>query len=88
MISTGDIVKSIAGRDSGCYFAVMAVSGNYVLICDGKSRKTDKPKRKKVKHLETGVGHSVFIADKIKNNEKVTNRELKSELKPYVTPNP
>ena len=85
-ISPGDIVYSIAGRDSGCYFAVMAVENNFAFICDGKSRKTDRPKRKKVKHLKRGIGHSSFIAQKIKNGEMVTNRELKTELKPYVKP--
>lgn len=85
-ISPGDIVYSIAGRDSGCYFAVMAVENNFAFICDGKSRKTDRPKRKKVKHLKRGIGHSAFIAQKIKNGEMVTNRELKTELKPYVKP--
>ncbi len=88
MISTGDIVKAIAGRDRSSYFVVMAVDGDYALICDGKSRKTDKPKRKKVKHLETGFGHSNFVVQKIKDKEQVTNKELRSELKPYVTPIP
>lgn len=85
-ISPGDIVYSIAGRDSGCYFAVMAVEDNFAFICDGRSRKTDKPKKKKVKHLKCGIGHSSYIAHKIENRETVTNRELKRELKPYVKP--
>lgn len=86
VISPGDIVYSIAGRDSGYYFLVMAVSDNFAFICDGRNRKTDKPKRKKVKHLKTGYGHSDYIAEKIKNGEKVTNAEIKSELKPYSEP--
>lgn len=85
-VSPGDIVYSIAGRDSGCYFAVIAVDGNFAMICDGRKRKTDKPKRKKFKHLKTGFGHSSYIAEKIKSGEKVTNAELKRELKPYVEP--
>ena len=85
-ISLGDIVYSIAGRDSGCYFVVIAVDDNFALICDGKNRKIDNPKRKKVKHLKIGFGHSDFIAQKIKNGEKVTNAEIKSELKPYSEP--
>lgn len=83
-ISLGDIVYSIAGRDGGCYFAVMAVENNFAFICDGRSRKTDKPKKKKVKHLKCGIGHSDYLAEKIKNGEEVTNREIRSVLKPYV----
>ena len=85
-ISPGNIVYSLAGRDSGCYFIVMAVADNYAFICDGRNRKTDKPKKKKVKHLKTGCGHSNYVAGKIEKGEKVTNAELKIELKPYAKP--
>ena len=85
-ISPGDIVCATAGRDSGAYFVIMAVEDDFAYICDGKSRKTDKPKRKKVKHLKYGFGHSGCIANKILNGEKVTNKELKIVLKPYVKP--
>ena len=86
MISPGDIVCSTAGRDKGIYFAVVSVCGEYASICDGKKRKTDKPKRKKVKHLQTGCGHSVLIAEKIRDGKTVTNTELKREIKPYAQP--
>lgn len=85
-ISPGDIVYSVAGRDSGLYFVVMAVSDNFALICDGRNRKAEKPKRKKLKHLKTGFGHSVLIAEKLQNGEQVTNVQLKAELKPYIMP--
>ena len=47
-IGPGSIVYSKAGRDKGNYFVVMSVDGEYVNICDGKGRKIDKPKRKKI----------------------------------------
>ena len=83
-ISPGDIVYSIAGRDSGCCFAVIAVEKNFAFICDGKSRKIEKPKKKKVRHIKIGFGHSEFISEKIKKGEIITNRELRKELRPYV----
>ena len=83
-ISPGDIVLSIAGRDKGCYFAVKSVDGEFALICDGKKRKTDNPKRKKVKHLKLGCGHSDYLANKLSNGECVTNPELRREIKPYA----
>lgn len=85
-ISPGNIVYSLAGRDNGSYFVVMAVTDNFAYICDGRNRKTDKPKKKKVKHLKTGCGHSDYIAHKIEKGEKVTNSELRIELKPYAKP--
>ena len=83
-VSPGDIVCSIAGRDKDCYFVVTAAHDNFAYICDGKCRKIEKPKKKKVIHLKTGLGCSDYISDKIKNGESVTNRELKTELRPYV----
>lgn len=83
-ITSGDIVFSEAGRDSGKYFVVVAVDGIYAYICDGKSRKTDKPKKKKLKHLKCGFGHSDYISQKLENGERVTNSELRIELRPYT----
>ena len=79
-LTPGDIAYSIAGRDSGGYFVVVDADDSFAMICDGKSRKTDKPKRKKIKHLKTDCGRSEFIAEKLSRGENVTNREIKREL--------
>ena len=84
MIFPGDVVCSTAGRDKGCFFIVMAVVDNGVVICDGKKRKTEKPKTKKVKHLKTGYGCSEVVAEKLRNGKTVTNAELRREIKPYA----
>ena len=83
-ITPGDIVYSKAGRDSGEYFVVVAVEENYAYICDGRSRKTDRPKKKKIKHLKCGLGHSEYISQKLESGGKVTNSELRIELRPYA----
>ena len=79
----GDIVYSKAGRDKDNYFVVMSVEDNYANICDGRRRKTDRQKRKKIKHLGLGAGHSDFLANKLKSGDKVTNSELRRELFEY-----
>lgn len=76
----GDIVCSKAGRDKTGYFVVMSVDGDYAQICDGRKRKTDTPKRKKIKHLCLDLGHSVYIENKLNNGERVTNSEIRREL--------
>ena len=76
----GDIVYSKAGRDRASCFVIISVEDNYARICDGRRRKADKPKLKKLKHLKLGAGHSDFIAGKLANAEKVTNSELRREL--------
>ncbi len=51
--SVGDIVLSLAGRDRGRLYMVMAVlNGGYVLLTDAKSRRLTEPKLKSVKHLK------------------------------------
>ena len=50
-IQVGEIVLSKAGHDKGELFLVKEIVGEYALICDGKTRKASKPKKKKIKHL-------------------------------------
>lgn len=83
-VSPGDIVYSLAGRDKGYYFVVMSVLDNYAFICDGRNRKTDKSKKKKIKHLKTGFGHSDYIEKKIINGDKVSNSEIRRELDSFA----
>ena len=46
-IAASNIVRSVAGRDQGKLFIVLAVEGEYLLLADGKGRKAESPKRKK-----------------------------------------
>ncbi len=52
MISVGDMVISHMGHDKGNFFIVTEVDNTYVTICDGKTRKADKKKKKKIKHVK------------------------------------
>ena len=47
----GQIVCSKRGRDKGYFLVVVEETENYVLVCDGKERPLDRPKKKNVKHL-------------------------------------
>lgn len=77
-----DIARSTAGRDAGKYFVVVKlVDEQYCLICDGKLRKLEKPKKKKVKHL-------LYITDRkrqlLDSREPMTNgfiRQVLAEIK-------
>ena len=79
-IARSDIVKSIAGRDEGKYFFVLAVEENFLLLADGKTRKLEAPKRKKRKHTEFVANGNCRVAEKIRSEEKVTNSELRRAL--------
>ena len=50
-IQAGDIVVSAAGHDKGQRFLVLDVLEERAVLVDGKSRRTEKPKLKNLKHL-------------------------------------
>ncbi len=63
------------------YFIVVDVDENYVYLVDGAVRKVDKPKKKKIKHIELTSFHAENIAERIKNKHKITNQDMKKALK-------
>ena len=79
-ISKSDIIESLAGRDKGKYFYVIDVEESYVLIADGKGRKLENPKRKKLKHVRRVTRTETRVAAKIQNGDKVLNSELRRDL--------
>ena len=79
-IDKSSLVVSKAGRDKGQLFYVIDTDEQYVYLADGKSRKLEKPKRKKRKHIEQIPRTESRIAEKIRNGEKVLNSELRKEL--------
>lgn len=80
-LNAGEIVCSKAGRDKGKYFVVMeTMAEGYAALCDGKLRKVDKPKKKKIKHLAKTGETAAVIADKLAAGERVTNPELRRAL--------
>ena len=59
-IKVGSIVRSIAGHDKGSLLLVVALEKGYAYVADGKLRKIEKPKKKKLKHLQG----SNYLTDK------------------------
>lgn len=51
-ITAGSIVFSKAGRDKGNVFLVLEVKNGFSYIADGSVRKVEKPKKKKLIHLQ------------------------------------
>lgn len=82
-IDRSSLIVSKAGRDKGQLFYVVDADEQYVYLADGKSRKLEKPKRKKRKHVQLVAQTESRIADKIRNGEKVLNSELRKELASY-----
>ncbi len=51
-ITVGTVVFSKAGRDKRKMLLAVKVEGNYAYVCDGELRKVEKPKKKKLIHLQ------------------------------------
>ena len=79
-VDKSSLVVSKAGRDQGQLFYVIDADEQFVYLADGKSRRLEKPKRKKRKHVEQVPRTESRIAEKIRNGEKVLNSELRKEL--------
>lgn len=79
-VDKSSLIVSKAGRDKGQLFYVIDTDEQYVYLADGKSRKLEKPKRKKRKHVEQVPRTESRIAEKIRNGEKILNSELRKEL--------
>ncbi len=76
------LIKSIAGRDKNKYFAVMEViDENYILISDGKGRTTEKPKRKKIKHITDMECELLRIKEKMNEAKKISNSDIRKAIK-------
>lgn len=50
-VEQGRVVRSIAGHDKGEFFVVVKDEDNFVLLCNGKERKLENPKKKNKKHI-------------------------------------
>ena len=79
-IVRADIVKSTAGRDKGKYFFVLAEEEEFLLLADGKTRKLERPKRKKRRHVESVAAPTTPAAGKIRGGEQISNCELRRTL--------
>lgn len=83
-LKIGQVVSSKNGRDIGKIFVILEIiDDNFVLIADGKSRKIDKPKKKKIKHLN--VYKKVFeeIESKDLGKYQYNDAYIRRILKPY-----
>ena len=79
-IAKSNIVKSIAGRDAGNYFFVLATEEDFLLLADGKRRRLESPKRKRARHVQFVAESDSAVAEKIRSSEKITNSELRKAI--------
>lgn len=80
-LEVGTLVISTAGRDSDTVMAVIAVSEGYVALANGRKRRIDKPKSKKIKHVRP-IGQSLSDgALQLLTDGKLTDKLLYSDIR-------
>jgi len=81
ILEKGQLVRSIAGHDIGEYFLVyQIIDDNFVLIVNGKTRKLEKPKLKKIKHLSKVNKKSDVIDSLDKNDLQSQNKKIRNVI--------
>ena len=74
-IVVGSVVYSKAGHDKRKIFLVLSVEQDYAYIADGSLRKLEKPKKKKLIHLQS-TNFTVEVKD-------LSNSKIRQMLAQY-----
>ena len=82
-IRLGSIAYSKSGRDSGSYYLIVGLEGEFAYIADGRIRKLAKPKKKKLKHLRLRGEVNESIGEKLSDGRIVHDSEIYSALRTY-----
>lgn len=80
-VNLGDVVCSLKGRDTGCYYIVKNFDNNYAYLIDGKGKEVNNPKKKKFKHFRKININVEILADKFKNGKQVLDAEVRKYLR-------
>lgn len=51
-MESGQVVKSLAGRDKGTLYLILGFEGNRALLANGRNQTVQRPKKKNLKHLQ------------------------------------
>ena len=80
-IGPGSVVRSRAGRDRGRIFLVVGMADEmHALLCDGRTRRADKPKKKKLRHLQATGRVAAEAARRIGQGESMQDHEIRNWL--------
>ncbi|HHX17320.1 MAG TPA: RNA-binding protein [Clostridium sp.] len=80
-VDLGQVVYSIAGRDTGKVFIVIGkIDDKHVLVSDGDLRRIEKAKKKKTKHIKVTEKVILPLKEKLKTGDRISNSEIRKAL--------
>lgn len=79
----GEFAKSKAGHDKDEIFIIINIEDEYVFLVDGKSRRIEKPKKKKKKHIQVINFIDDELRNKLNDNVLIRDEDIKKAIKCY-----
>ena len=80
----GCFATSLAGHDHNNVYIIVDADDEYVYLADGKLKKVDNPKKKKLKHVQLIKRTDDTITGRINDNVALTNEDIKYAIKKYI----
>lgn len=80
-ISTLMYARSLAGHDKGKLYVIWQRAGEYVYLTDGALRPTDKPKKKKIRHIQVDTHICPLLRDKIDAALAIRDEDIRKAIK-------
>lgn len=82
---TGCFARSLAGHDKTEIYIIVGEEPGYVYLSDGKLKKVENPKKKKLKHIQPVKRADAFIAEKLETQKELHNEDIKRAIKEYIS---
>ena len=86
MLQTGCVVISAAGKDRDALMAVVRQEHGGVWVVDGRHRRIERPKRKKIRHVSFVAKSRSEEGRRLRQGEKLSNSEVRRALRQEEAP--
>lgn len=83
----GRFARSKAGRDKDRLFIITGIVDEaHVQVADGEIRRVERPKKKKLRHLEILEQTSAEVAGILANRRRLLDADLRRVIRAYEAP--
>lgn len=82
LVKKGAFAKSKTGHDCNQIYVIIDCNDEYAYLVNGKTKPLDKPKKKKLRHIQFIDYMDSVIIEKI-NNNRLNNDDIKKAIKDY-----
>lgn len=79
-IEEGMLARSIAGHDQGRLYVIIRAEAEYVWLVDGILRTVEKPKKKKVRHIQVIHRYAEPVREALENKKPLQNEPIKQMI--------